>query len=359
MTKKHPNRISFLLKKLLHSLFPDKNLSKFPKKLLNKKLSLLDVGARGGIGFPWNSAEIENLNVILVEPDIEEVELLKKEHQGVILPYALWSEETELVLNLNNSPGTSSVLKPNMHFLRQFGDSDRYDAKNKITIKTTTIDNLHLNGKLIDVDFMKIDIQGAELDVLRGGENFLKNNLIGLESEVEFSPMYENQALFSELEIYVRQELGLELWDIRKTYWKYSQSKYLNPTKGRLIFGDALFLRPVSKLDAWLQALDSDKAQNKLQMLITSSLAYGYLDYADTILNASFTNKYLSKEDKQKFINYIRNYHKSIYPFKNGLNLLYMPLQVLANCFKPTYKGWGSADGSNHLGSRKKSFFWF
>ena len=275
------------------------------------------------------------------------------------MPYALWSKETELVLNINNAPETSSVLEPNMSFLCQFDDSQRFEAKNKITISTKTIDDLDGNGKLTDVDFMKIDIQGAELDVLKGGVNYLKNNLVGLESEVEFSSMYQDQPLFSELEIFVRQELGLELWDIRKTYWKYSQSRYKNPTKGRLIFGDALFLRPISTLDTWLLGMDSDKAKTKLHMLITTTLAYGYLDYADAILNVVFVDKYLSKEDKQKFIDHIRKLHKSIYPFKNGLGLLHRPLQMLANCFKPTHQGWSSVDSSNHLGSRKKGFFWF
>ena len=106
-----------------------------------------------------------------------------------------------------------------MSFLCQFDDSQRFKAKNKITVSTKTIDDLDFNGKLTDVDFMKIDVQGAELDVLKGGVNYLKNNLVGLESEVEFSSMYQDQPLFSELEIFVRQELGLELWDIRKTYW--------------------------------------------------------------------------------------------------------------------------------------------
>jgi len=348
-----------MIKQVFKTLLPDKNLSKFPKTSLNKKLSLLDVGARGGIGYPWSNAKSGNLNVILVEPDLQEVELLKKHHQVDILPYALWSKETDLILNINNDPGTSSVFEPNMLFLRQFDDSQRFEVKNKNTVSTTTIDDLDTNGKLTDVDFMKIDIQGAELDVLKGGVNYLKNNLVGLESEVEFSSMYQDQPLFSELEIFVREELGLELWDIRKTYWKYSQSRYTSQTKGRLIFGDALFLRPIPTLDTWLLGMDSEKAKTKLHMLITATLAYGYLDYADAILNVAFVDKYLSTEDKEKFIDHINELHKSIYPFKNGLALLYQPLQMLANCFKPTHQGWGSVDSGNHLGSRKKGFFWF
>ena len=317
------------------------------------------MGARFGVGYPWNNAKIENLNVILVEPDPEEVELLSQHHKGDILPYALWSKETELMLNINKTPGTSSVLESNIPFLSQFDDSQRYELKHQIKISTRTIDNLHNSGELADVDFMKMDVQGAEVEIMKGGVNFLKNNLVGLESEVLFTHLYHNQPLFSDIEVFVRQELGLELWDIRKTYWKYSQTRYKNPTKGRLIHGDALFLRPFLTLDTWLLSMDSDKAKSKLHMLITVTLAYGYLDYADAILNADFVDKYLSNEDNQIFIDHLRKLQKSTYPFKKGLPLLFLPLQMLANCFKPTHKGWATVDSSNHLGSRKKGFFWF
>ena len=35
----------------------------------SNKLSLLDIGARGGISWPWNAVQRDMLNVILVEPD--------------------------------------------------------------------------------------------------------------------------------------------------------------------------------------------------------------------------------------------------------------------------------------------------
>ena len=347
-----------MITRILHALFPDNNLSNFPKTSLNRKLFLLDIGARFGVGLPWISAKSENLNVMLVEPDSEEAATLNKNHQGDVLPYALWSSETELVLNINKSAGTSSIYEPNNSFLSQFEDMGRFEAKSKVKLKTKTIDGLINTGELTDLDFMKIDVQGAELEILKGGSNYLKNNLVGLEVEVEFSPIYQDQPLFSEVEIFVRQELGLELWDIRKTYWKYLQDRKENACKGRLIFGDALFLRPISTLDNWVNGMNSEKATAKLHMLITTAIAYGYIDYADTILKIDFVDKYLSKEDKEAFNNHIKKLHKSIYPFKNGVGLLHRFFQVLANCFKPTHEGWASVDSSNHLGSRKKGSFW-
>lgn len=348
-----------LIKQLLHNLFSDKNLTDLESLNLPRPISVLDIGARDGLSWPWNNAKPSNINVILVEPDPEEAGILSKNKDISVLPYALWDKQTTLTLNLNNSPGTSSVFDANMDFLKQFANSERFLPKNKIEVKTQTIDNLAKNNELGNIDFIKIDVQGAELAILKGGAHYLNKNLIGLEAEVEFSPIYKDQPLFSELEIFVRQALGLELWDIRKSYWKYKQNHYKNPTKGRLIFGDALFLRPVSTLDAWLINIEQSVAKEKLMMLIVTTMAYGYLDYTDSLINTSFSKQYLSSKEKEQLIKHLNKLHKSFYPFKYGLSLLYQPLQVLANCFKPSHQGWASSDASQHLGSRKKGFFWF
>jgi FkbM family methyltransferase len=344
------------IKDFLHKIFSDKNLAGLPKTSLNRKISLLDIGARGGVGWPWDVASSKNISIILVEPDLEEVELLKAHNQYEILPYALWSKEEELTLNINHSPGTSSVFTANMDFLNQFDDSGRFKVRDKLIINTKTIDSLANECKLTNVDFAKIDVQGAELAILQGGENFFRDNLVGLEVEVEFSQIYKEQPLFSDVDVFVREKLGLELWDIRKSYWKYKQKEYKPPLKGRLIFGDALFLRPVSTLDAWLLGLGRGVAIEKLHMLIVTTIAYGYLDYTSAILRLELADNYLSKSDKRLFSDYVRKLSKSFYPFANGSLVLYKSLNILANSFKPNYKGWASSE--ENIGSRKKSFFW-
>ena len=48
------------------------------------------------------------------------------------------------------------------------------------------------------VDFIKIDIQGAELDVFKGGVDTLKD-VVAIVSEVEFIPHYIDQPLFGDV----------------------------------------------------------------------------------------------------------------------------------------------------------------
>ncbi|MDC0239181.1 FkbM family methyltransferase [Candidatus Thioglobus sp.] len=331
--------------------------SKVIKMPLNKKVNLLDVGARDGIGWPWNTMQEDTLDVILVEPDPVEAKALKDQGHGRILPYALWNGETTLTLNINNSPGTSSVFEANMPFLQQFDDSQRFEVKDKITLKTKTIDNLAKNNEIDLVDFVKIDVQGGELAILQGGEKFFKKNIVGLEAEVEFAPMYKDQPLFSDIDVFAREKLGLELWDISKVHWKYQQKNYKTPLKGRLIFGDALYLRPISTLNEWLSAMDKEIASEKLHALIATTIAYGFLDYTFAIINTSFSKEYLSKKEEEIIAKHLRKISSSVYPFKNGSGLLSHILNILMYSFKPTHEGW--ANGESRIGSKKTLFFWW
>ncbi len=56
-------------------------------------------------------------------------------------------------------------------------------------------------------------------------------------------------------------------------------------------------------------------------------------------------------------IKYIEKESNGFYPFKNGSRILHRVFHVLTHSFKLTYEGW--ANGDPHIGSKKKSFFWF
>lgn len=340
--------------------FSDKNLKSISKIATGRSLSLLDIGARGGIDYPWSTMNKDQLSLILVEPDPEEARLLSSDSNSqniTVLPYALWRSETTLSLNINNSPGTSSVYKPNNIILDQFPDANRFDAKENIEIETKTVDKLADTGKMPNVDFAKIDVQGAELAILEGGVKHFSNELIGLEVEVEFSELYKGQPLFSDVEVFVRKQLGLELWDIKKTYWKHKDGIEVGgSTKGKLVFGDALFLRPLIGLDVWLGNMDPEKASEKTVMLIFSAIAYGYLDYAKTVLETKSINCYLETKLFQDLNSAISTLSGGIRPLINGHEVIYLCLEALASIFKPTYQGWAST--GRRLGSRKKGSVW-
>ncbi len=90
-------------------------------------------------------------------------------------------------------------------------------------VEAVTLDYLYNKLAFPNIDFIKIDVQGAALDVLQGGIHCLKENTLGIEVEVEFSPIYDKQALFSDVDSFIRGNLGLQLQDISQNHWKYRE----------------------------------------------------------------------------------------------------------------------------------------
>ena len=102
------------------------------------------------------------------------------------------------------------------------------------TVEARTLDELSLEHS----DFIKIDIQGGELNALKGGQRSLKNTL-GLELEVEFLPIYMDQPLFGEVCSFLAEH-GFEFMDFANLarWGRDSRSG-----AGQCVLGDALFLR--------------------------------------------------------------------------------------------------------------------
>jgi len=300
------------------------------------------------------------VEVILVEPDPLEAEKLMKASAaegGVVLPVALWRDERTLSLFLNKSSGTSSVFPANHELLDQFPDAGRFQPVATIEIGTRTIDGLVAAGEMPAVDFAKIDVQGAELAILEGGISHLSTNLVGLELEVEFASIYSGQPLFADVDAFVREELGLELWDLGKSYWKYESGMHVpGPPKGRLMFGDALYLRPLCRMEEWVEKMPPGTAPEKLIMLVLSTLAYGYVDYAHAVLNSPIIQEGIEARIREQLQRAIGKRGSGFRPFKDGNRPLHFLFNSLARAFLPSHKGW--ATNGQGLGSRKRGPFW-
>ena len=72
------------------------------------------------------------------------------------------------------------------------------------------------------------------MSILKGGRKSLRN-AVGLELEVEFAALYENQPLFNEIDSFVRNE-GFELIDLRRYFWKRDDVQLLWRQKGTVGF---------------------------------------------------------------------------------------------------------------------------
>lgn len=253
-------------------------------------LTLLDVGARGGLQPNWRAAR-RHLRLVGFEPDPAEHARLAAQadpKRALYINAAVGPQRDEVVLNVGRNPGTSSLLAPNLEFLRAFPNAERFETVMKVPIAADRLDSLLAAHGVHDADFLKIDTQGAELGILEGARETLERALFGVELEVQFAPLYEAQPSFGALDDYLRA-LGFQLFDLRPSYWKRAIGALYGGPKGQLVFGDALYLKTE---DAFHQSLERcyaerDARRSKLLRALSVCALYGYLDYALALLTAN------------------------------------------------------------------------
>ena len=168
----------------------------------NERLIALDVGAQGGF-FNANIFS-KNYNIffdpIVVEPIPEEAKKLEK-YKYKVIPNALWSTNCKKKLYiLGRRPGSSSMYKPNKKVLNLYGfkkkDFQLFDVTEEIEVNCTTITESLKKFKIKNLDFLKVDTQGSELEILKGLGEYLP---LVMKIEAQIIPMYEGVPNWSEL----------------------------------------------------------------------------------------------------------------------------------------------------------------
>jgi FkbM family methyltransferase len=321
--------------------------------ILSRNFIFCDIGARYGLEEPWKSYR-NLIDVISFEPDQEEFAELdqKKEGQDHVLPYALSNEIHKPTLNLTKNRGCSSLYEPNHTFLHRFPDEERFTVEKKEAVDATTLDNLYHQSIIRELDFLKMDVQGAELDILQGGRDIINDNILGIQIEVEFKPLYKSQPLFAEIDSDIREKFNFELFDIKKHYWKYKEGQYIGSKKGQVIFADALYFRDPYEFPKWCDRFNDTEANTKIFMACFMSILYGYHDYALCLLDQQAVIKRMGIEKNNALKFSVRKDAQCIrYSFK-GSGKIWLLFKLLSKVFETDKEGW--ADSDQHLGSRKK-----
>jgi len=150
------------------------DFTKIIQNLLNeKKIVALDVGAQGGFNsdnfFPnrYNSF----FEDILIEPI--EIEAKKLKRDKYVINKGVWSKQDKKKLFiLGNRLGSSSMYEPDiksfdLHNIKK-DNFKNYDITRTEEINCDSVSNLLSELNLKNLDYLKIDTQGAELEILNG-----------------------------------------------------------------------------------------------------------------------------------------------------------------------------------------------
>lgn len=223
------------------------NLPKFPPMpdfLSEERVGFADVGARGGPPQSWLRVG-GKIIYICFEPDPLEAQKIKedffanKQFEGVVLETALGATDHTGTLHLTRYRASSSLLEPNLPLLTKMAEGSFYEVEEKIPVAITTLDSA-LRTNDLSIDFLKIDVQGYELEVLNGASKAL-NQVIGCELEVSFIEIYKNQPLFAEVDQFMRSR-GFFLADLERVWWRRQSIPLEIQERGTLAYGNAVYL---------------------------------------------------------------------------------------------------------------------
>ena len=148
-----------------------------------------------------------------------------------------------------NANMTSSLFEPNTSLLAKFQNLEELTR----VVKTSEVETKRLDDipELEGTDFLKTDVQGAELMVFEGAARLLDHALV-VHTEVQFVPLYKGVPLFGEIDIHLRSK-GFSLHRMTqsgRTFKPLIFMNEINAALSQILWGDAVYVRDFMQFDA-------------------------------------------------------------------------------------------------------------
>ncbi|MEO0391652.1 MAG: FkbM family methyltransferase [Pseudomonadota bacterium] len=242
----------------------------------SRKAVICDVGAAlidGQFGYQ-RLIESNFIKLIGFEPDdSKHKELQDVDGDVEFLPFFI-GDGGEHKFHQNKFDLTNSLYPTNTSFIQHYNDLPYLMAtQSTVPCQTVTLDEA-LDGR--DVDFLKIDVQGASKMVLDHAPETLKRCLI-VEAEAELNPLYRGEALFGEIDAVMRQH-GYMLYRLGNISRLSILPTKLKETQEFIKFGQHGWCDPVYVPDH--DRLMELEQEDIIRLAVMITLLYGLSDYA-------------------------------------------------------------------------------
>jgi FkbM family methyltransferase len=166
------------------------------KKYKMNVTGIIHIGANTGEEYELYKNYSEIKNIVFFEPDKDVFKILqatvKDDKKVKCINMALGPIEAKMLLYKANNTQSSSLLKPALH-LSQYRQILFTSTE---TVSVTTLDKYCFDNSY---NLMNIDVQGYELEVLRGAKKTL-NNIQYIITEVNNVELYENGCIINQLD---------------------------------------------------------------------------------------------------------------------------------------------------------------
>ena len=196
------------------------------------------------------------------------------------LPIAIGEKRESRTLYITHNPMCSSLLPPNELLLDRFvGLSELAGLNRTEMVNVMSLDDFCTDESVEEIDFLQVDVQGLTLEVLRGSQNLLSKSVLAVQAEVEFSPLYAGEALFAEVDIFMREQ-GFVLFDLLTPHRGQRSPLHSQERPGQVLWTDVFYLRDPLAVNApvWL------KTPEIIFKIACIADALNFVDYAFELL---------------------------------------------------------------------------
>lgn len=198
--------------------------------------TILDVGANVGQTTSELRRWFPDAFVHAFEPTPASREAYQRVHAAdpkvKLWPCAIASQPGRATFHINQRSMTNSLLATAPASAQWVGEANVTNVE-RIDVEVRTLDEFCEANRVERVDILKLDIQGSELDALRGATGLFRRKAVRYVClEAPFVLLYERQAFFHEIRDFLAAQ-GCEL---------YGLFKLARHESDRLLFADALFV---------------------------------------------------------------------------------------------------------------------
>ena len=230
---------------------------------------------------PFNhieSAWEENLHILCFEPN-KETDITESLSTRLNINKALWNQETSITFNVAKEKSKSSVHPPNIDLINKFLEKDWKERQTEKTIEldATTLDKTIQENKF-NADFLKIDTQGSEYEILEGARDSLNKGIFGVLLETWSYPFHKNQKLTYDVMKFM-DEQGYFLADLNKGGFY----------RRKLMPSSSLFVGQIGQIDllffeSFEKFTSTERKRDEIIKAVCLADMYGLADYGIEIL---------------------------------------------------------------------------
>jgi FkbM family methyltransferase len=185
---------------------------------IGRPLVIADVGCRWGFADTWRAFG-RAATILGFDPDAAEVRRLEGARTADeaddgpdvrYVPHGLGARSGPAAFHRTVEPACASLFPPDPLVIAHRQGNDILAPIGTGTVELTTLDEWAAGAGIAHIDALKLDTQGADLDVIRGAERLLPGVRL-IEAEVMLNPLYVGQPLFGDLDRHLRDR-GFVLW---------------------------------------------------------------------------------------------------------------------------------------------------